>query len=52
MAAEQSCDLLSTSGRLRKADDVIQSQAECLRTGEANVVNHSPRAGNGEKCPS
>lgn len=42
MAAEQSCDLLSEGWRLRKADNVIQSQSKCLRTGETNVVNHSP----------
>lgn len=32
MAAEQSCDLLSASWRLRKADNVIQSQPENQRS--------------------
>lgn len=53
MEAEKPLNLPCASRRPRKAQGVIQSESEGLRTGGADGVNLSPRAGeDGMSCPS
>ena len=53
LEAEDFLDLPSASGSPREVGGIIQSESECLRTGEADKVNPSPQMrGDEMKCPS
>ena len=53
LEAEEFLDLPSASWSPREVGGIIQSESECLRTGEADKVNPSPQTrGDEMKCPS
>ena len=53
LEAEEFLDLPSASWSPREVGGIIQSESECLRTGEAGKVNPSHQTrGDEMKCPS